>query len=87
MTLETIAPFSEDPLVGGGVIVLSGGLAGFCQAATTGSRSYDMPWGTIVAGRAMKTARLMETRKSPWRHRELSLSPQLSSRRFSRLLR
>jgi len=25
----------------------------------------DAPWGTIVAGRAMQTARLIETGKSP----------------------
>jgi hypothetical protein len=30
----------------------------------------DAPWGTIVAGRAMQTAQLIETGKSPWRHRE-----------------
>jgi hypothetical protein len=41
-----------------------------------------------VAGRAMETARLIDTGKSPCRHRELSLSPRLSSQRFCfRLLR
>jgi hypothetical protein len=41
----------------------------------------------LVAGWAMETARLIDTGKSPCRHRELSLSPRLSSQRFFRLLR
>ena len=41
----------------------------------------------LVAGPAMETARLIDTGKSPCRHRELSLSPRLSSQRFFRLLR
>ena len=41
----------------------------------------------LVAGRAMETARLIDTGKSPCRHRQLFLSPRLSSQRFFRLLR
>ena len=41
----------------------------------------------LVADRAKEAARLIDTGKSPCRHRELSLSPRLSSQRFFQFLR
>lgn len=46
-------------------------------------RGIEIAEPTAVEGDAdQQTARLIDTGKSPCRHRELSLSPRLSSQRF-----